>query len=186
MAKTFTKKNGLEEPRINFEIKGLNEVRLIYKEHKDETSENDFNKVVSWREAVRLSKEKELDLIEVNPNTNPVIIRLANYSKYMYDLKKQQKQCKQKKSVLKEIRLTVNISSHDMEIKVKKAKEFLEEGDKVKVVLKFKGREMSRREESKKSLLLFMDNLLDSGLAAIDCPMRDEAKNSYVIFKHKN
>ena len=81
--------NSFKEPRINREITGYNEVRLIYKEHRDRQSENDFNKVVKWAEAVSIAKEKGLDLIEINSKTNPPIIKLEDYSKYLYDLKKQ-------------------------------------------------------------------------------------------------
>ena len=99
MTNTFNKKNNsIIEPRINHEIKGVTEVRLIYKEHKDGVSENDFNKVVPWREAIRLANEKNLDLIEINGKTNPIIVKLEDYSKYLYELKKQLKQ-KNKKSV---------------------------------------------------------------------------------------
>ena len=75
------KTKSIVEPRINYEIVGHREVRLIYKEFKDKESDNDFNKVVPWSEAVRLSKEKGLDLIEINPKTNPIIVRLEDYSK---------------------------------------------------------------------------------------------------------
>jgi translation initiation factor IF-3 len=70
-----------------------------------------------------------------------------------------------------------------LEIKAKKAKGFLEDGDKVKVVLTMKGRELSRREDSKKSFYQFLNIMLDSGVAAFDCAQRDEEKKCYVIFK---
>ena len=102
MANTFNKKNNsIIEPRINDEIKGVREVRLIYKEHKDSVSENDFNKVVPWREAIRLANEKNLDLIEINGKTNPIIVKLEDYSKYLYELKKQLKQKNKKTTTLK-------------------------------------------------------------------------------------
>lgn len=172
------------KPRINHEIKGVTEVRLIYKEHKDCVSENDFNKIVSWKEAIRMANEKNLDLIEINSKTTPIIVKLEDYSKYLYELKKQLKH-KNKKTTLKEIQLSVNISLHDLEIKAKKAKGFLEDGDKVKVVLTMKGRELSRREDSKKSFYQFLNIMLDSGVAAFDCAPRDEEKKCYVIFKKK-
>lgn len=130
----------IAKPRINNEIKGEPSVRLIYKEYRDKVSENDFNKVVDWEEAVKISNDFGLDLIEINSKVKPVIVKLEDYSKYLYELKKQLKQKKQKTSVLKEIQLSVNISKHDLEIKAKKAKEFLLNGDKVKVVLTIKGR----------------------------------------------
>ena len=186
MANTFNKKNNsIIEPRINNEIKGVTEVRLIYKEHKDSVSENDFNKVVPWREAIRLANEKNLDLIEINGKTNPIIVKLEDYSKYLYELKKQLKQKNKKTTTLKEIQLSVNISLHDLEIKAKKAKDFLKDGDKVKVVLTMKGRELTRREESKKSFYQFLEMMLDSGIAAFDSAPRDEEKKCYVINKFK-
>ena len=86
---------------------------------------------------------------------------------------------------MKEIQLSVNISLHDLEIKAKKAKDFLKDGDKVKVVLTMKGRELTRREESKKSFYQFLEMMLDSGIAAFDSAPRDEEKKCYVIFKKK-
>ena len=74
---------------------------------------------------------------------------------------------------------------HDLEIKLNKAKTFIEGGDKVKVVLIMKGRELSRREESKKSFYQFIDKMLGSGIATIESAPRDEEKKSYVIFKKK-
>ena len=178
-------KKDLTEPRINYEITGHKEVRLIYKEHKDSISENDFNKIVPWKEAVALSKKYGLDLIEINPKSEPIIVRLGDYSKYLYDLKKQAKQKNKKTTVLKEIQLTANISLHDLDIKIKKAKEFIEHGDKVKVVLTLKGRELTRREESKRTFLIFIDKMIDSGIATFECKPKDEDKKSYVIFKKR-
>ena len=186
MANTFNKKNNsIIEPRINHEIKGVTEVRLIYKEHKDSVSENDFNKVVPWREAIRLANEKGLDLIEINGKTNPIIVKLEDYSKYLYELKKQLKQRKKNTTTLKEIQLSANISIHDLNIKANKVKDFIENGNKVKVVLNLKGRELSRREESKKSFYQFISIMLDSGLVSFDSVPRDEEKKSIVIFKKK-
>lgn len=179
------KNSSINEPRINREIVGHKEVRLIYKEHKDCVSENDFNKVVSWDEAVRLSQKMGLDLIEINQNSTPAIIKLEDYSKYLYELKKMLKKKNKTTTTLKEIQLSANISLHDLEIKLNKAKQFITDGDKVKVVLTLKGRELVRREESKKPFLLFIDKLLDSGLVSFESAPRDEEKKSIVIFKKK-
>lgn len=173
------------EPRINREIVGHREVRLIYKEHKDCVSENDFNKVVSWDEAVKMSQKMRLDLIEVNSKTNPIIVKLEDYSKYLYNLKKQLKQKNKNTVSLKEIQITANISMHDLQIKVNKAKDFISNGDKVKVVLNLKGRELTRREDSKKTFYQFIELMLDSGLVSFESAPRDEEKKSIVIFKKK-
>lgn len=186
MANKTNKTNGsIVEPKINKEIVGHKEVRLIYKEHKNETSENDFNKIVSWEEAIKLSQKMNLDLIQINDKTTPIIVRLENYSKYLYELKKQQKFKNKKTIALKEIQLSANISLHDLEIKANKAKEFITDGDKVKVVLTLKGRELTRREESKKSFYQFIQLMIDSGLVSFEAAPRDEDKKSIVIFKKK-
>ena len=100
-------------------------------------------------------------------------------------MKKQLKQRKKNTTTLKEIQLSANISVHDLNIKANKAKDFIENGDKVKVVLNLKGRELSRREESKKSFYQFISVMLDSGLVSFDSVPRDEEKKSIVIFKKK-
>ena len=184
MAKKQNKKD-FPEPRINKEITGYSEVRLVYKEHKDQHSENDFSKVVSWYEAQKISQNYHLDLIEINGNAKPPIIRLADYSKYLYELKKQLKQKKKNNSSLKEIQLSANISAHDLGIKLNHAKEFIKAGDKVKVVLSLRGRELARREENKKGFLIFIDEMINSGIASLESAPRDEAQKSIVIFKHK-
>ena len=181
----MTNKKSIKEPRINREITGYTDVRLIYRENRDSQSENDFTKVVSWKEAVAEAKERGLDLIEINGNTDPPIIRLDDYSKYLYELKKKLKQKSKVTSVLKEIQITANISAHDLEIKANKAKSFIEDGNKVKVVLSLRGREIGRREESKKSFYRFIEIMLDSGCASLESAPRDEEKKSIVIFKKK-
>lgn len=103
----------------------------------------------------------------------------------MYEQKKLLKQRNKSKTELKEVQLKANISMHDLEIKIEKAKEFIKKGDKVKVTLSLKGRELSRREESKKCFYIFIQNMLESGIASLESQPRDEEKNSYVIFKKK-
>jgi translation initiation factor IF-3 len=125
----------------------------------------------------------ELDLIEINPKSNPPVLKIADYSKYLYELKKQAKARKQNKTELKEISLSVNISMHDLEIKANKAKEFISKGDKVKVTLMMKKRELVRREENKKSILQFI--LLLSDVATPESMPKDEGNKTTVILKKK-
>ena len=99
--------------------------------------------------------------------------------------KNQLKQRKKNTTTLKEIQLSANISVHDLNIKANKAKDFIENGDKVKVVLNLKGRELSRREESKRTFYQFISIMLDSGLVSFDSAPRDEERKSIVIFKKK-
>lgn len=92
-----------------------------------------------------IAYEKELDLVEVAPNAKPPVCKLIDYSKYLYDLEKQERhqRSKGKSPELKEIRLSLKIDTHDLEIKAKKAKTFLDKGSRVRVFLQLRGREMA-------------------------------------------
>ena len=83
--KNFKNKHSVEEPRINQELRFYPEVRLVYKEKTNEKSENDFTKVVTISEAFKLSREYELDLVEINGKVTPPIVRLCDYTKYLFD-----------------------------------------------------------------------------------------------------
>ena len=173
----------LIEPKINDEIFGYNDVRVIYKDETDNSIDNSFNKVMSLQKAKKIAEEMELDLIEINGKSTPPILKIANYSKYLYELKKQNKQKQKTPPSLKEIQLKTNISDHDLEIKAKKAGEFITDGHKVKVVLTMRGRELARREESKKCLYKFLTLLEDVSLP--ESMPRDENNKSIVILKKK-
>lgn len=123
-------KNKINEPRINDEIRGVETVRIV--------GDNIESREISLKEAKRIASNLELDLVEINGNVNPPIVKVVDYSKYMFELKKALKNKNKKNCVLKEIQLSTNISSNDLNTKVRKAKEFIEDGNKVKVVLKKK------------------------------------------------
>lgn len=176
------KNDRLIEPRINDEIRGYENVRLVYKKRNGEHSDEDFNKITTLSDARRIAERMELDLVEINGKVNPAILRICDYSKYLFDLKKNMKQ-KKKPNVVKEIQLSVNISDHDLAIKSKKAEEFIKDGHKVKVVLTMKGRELSRRDISKKPIYVFADML--SEVAVPESKPRDEGNKCIVILKRK-
>ena len=182
MAKTpnTKQKNDIKRPRVNREIQGHYQVRLVY---TNADGENEA-KVCTMREAIQYAQEENVDLIEINPNANPPVIKAMEFSKYMYEQKKQAKAQKKNKVELKEITLSVSISKHDLEIKAKKAKEFIEKGDKVKVTLTMKKRELLRREENKRALLEFIVMMED--VATPESMPRDEGNRSVVILKRKN
>jgi translation initiation factor IF-3 len=181
--KPFNKsKNQIVEPRINNEIVGYESIRLIYNSPDGDNDKN-FNKVVSLREAKNLSYQYRLDLIEVNAKAVPPIILLADYSKYLWDLKKRLKSKPKNVSVLKEVQLSTNISLHDLEVKANRAKSFIEEGNKVKVVLTMRGRELTRREQSKESFRQFIDML--SEVATYDSYPKDEGNRTIAILRKK-
>ena len=125
----------------------------------------------------------ELDLIEINPNSSPAIVRIASYEKMLYELKKAAKKNKQTSKPLKEIQLSVNITDHDLQTKANNARKFIESGSKVKVTLTMKGRELSRREDSKRSILEFIVMLED--VATPESQLRDDGNKTIVILKKK-
>jgi translation initiation factor IF-3 len=179
MAKQFKKKESIVEPRINNEIRGYQMVRVVY----DDPNGEKFNKVLTLDEAKKKAQRLNLDLVEVNTKIDPPIVRIVNYSKYLYELKKSMKQKQRKSSETKEVQLSVNISEHDIAVKANKAREFINNGDKVKVVLKMRGRELSRRDLSKKSLFVFVEALSDCAVAE-NMP-KDEGNKCIVYLKKK-
>ncbi len=98
---------------------------------------------MSRREAQALADEKKLDLVEISPNANPPVAKILDYGKYRYELQKREKEAKKKQKTIqvKEIRLSTFIEEHDILVKAKTASKFLQDGDKVKVSLRFRGRE---------------------------------------------
>ena len=179
MANSKKNKNGIDEPRINDEIYGYDKVRLVYKLDDGENQ----SMVISLSDAKRKAEHAGKDLIEINPKATPPIVRIEDYSKYLYELKKQMKGRNKPASVLKEVQLSTNISRHDLEIKANKARKFISDGDKVKVVLTMRGRELSRRDESKKSIYEFIDVLSD--ISVPESLPRDEGNKCVVILKKK-
>ena len=165
----------LPRHRINDEIIGLREVRI--------TGEGLESKIVSLSEAKSIASEMELDLIEVAPAATPPVMRIGSYEKMVYDMKKNLKKQKQKTSQMKEVQLRVNIAQNDMLTKSRKAREFIEDGDRVKVVLGMRGRELSRREENKRTIYEFITMLDD--VAVPESMPRDEGNRTIVILKAK-
>ena len=124
-------------PRINREIKAK-EVRLI-----NYNGENAG--VVSLAEALKIAQEVGLDLIEISPQVTPPVCKVLDYGKYKYEMQKKKNEAKKNQKVvsIKELKLRPMIDTHDYEVKVKQAKKFLAQGDKVKFTMRYKGREMS-------------------------------------------
>ncbi|MCI8805248.1 MAG: translation initiation factor IF-3 [Clostridiales bacterium] len=102
--------------------------------------------IISAREAQKMADEQRLDLVKISPNAKPPVCKIMDYSKYKFDLAKKEKEArkKQKTISIKELRLSPNIDTHDIEVKVKKAIEFLKDGNKVKISIRFRGRELAR------------------------------------------
>jgi len=104
--------------------------------------------VTTTREALRMAEEAGLDLVEVSPNADPPVCKILDFGKYKYEIQKKKNEARKKQKVIevKEIKLRPGIDQHDFEIKMRSMTRFLEEGDKVKVTLRFRGREMVHQE----------------------------------------
>ena len=140
-------------PRINSEIKAK-QVRLI-----DELGEN--RGIVSIREALEIANAADLDLIEISPQANPPVCKVLDFGKYKYEIQKRKNEAKKNQKVvnIKELKLRPAIDTHDYEVKLKQAKKFLSQGDKVKFTLRFKGRELSANNMGKELLSKIIEDL---------------------------
>ena len=159
--------------KINKEI-DFPQIRLVGEDFK--------GVVMSITEARKIAESKELDLILINKDTNPPIVRLCDYGKFLYELKKKNKGNKNNVSV-KEIQLSVNIAQHDLETKVRHAIDFLKSKNKVKVILKMRGRELTRRDENKKPIYQFIQMV--EGFGTPDSLPKDEGTKCFVMLSPK-
>ena len=126
----------ITELMINEQIRDK-EIRLI-----DENGEQ--LGIVSSREAQKIADERKLDLVKIAPTAKPPVCRIMDYGKYKFDQAKKEKEARKKQKTVdvKELRLSPSIDTHDVQVKVKKANEFLKDGDKVKISIRFRGREI--------------------------------------------
>lgn len=138
--------------------------------------------VVSLEEALDMADQVGLDLVEINRNSNPPVCKIIDYGKFKYELTRKEKEIAKKsrlsKSEVKEIHLRPNTDKNDISIKARKAKEFLEDGDKVKVSVKFKGREVSYMDIGKSVLDTFLDAV---GNYRLDKPVSVADKQLFAI-----
>ncbi len=118
------------------------------------------------QDAIRLSQEQGLDLVEISPNVDPPVCKIIDYNKFLYDKKKKEKEmkAKSKASEVKEIRFTPNTDDHDFDFKAKHAIEFLKEGNKVKAYVQFKGRAIQFQDRGQLLLLKFAERLAETGV----------------------
>ena len=127
-------------PRVNEEIRAP-QVRLI-------DQDGEMQGVMSARDAVARAFAVGLDLLEISPNAEPPVVKILDYGKYKYELQKKKNEAKKKQKVIeiKEVKVRPNIDENDYQVKMRQMKSFIEEGDKVKVTLRFRGREMAHQE----------------------------------------
>jgi len=167
-----------EQPnRINEKIKGLKEVRLV--------GDNVEQGVYSFDEAIRIADQLELDLVEISPNAEPPVCKIVDYQKFLYQIKKREKESKAKtaKVILKEIRFGPQTDDHDYNFKLKHAQGFLKEGCKVKAYVFFKGRSILFKEQGEVLLLRFASDLEE--YAKVDQLPQLEGKRMIIMFSPK-
>jgi translation initiation factor IF-3 len=148
------KKNNLKQQyRVNEQIRGVREVRIV--------GDDIESSVVSVSKALQMAEQLGVDLVEISPNAEPPVCRLIDYSKFIYQQKKRQKEMKQKqvKVEVKEIRFGPQTDDHDYQFKLKHAQEFLQEGNKVRAYVFFRGRSILFKEQGEVLLLRFANDL---------------------------
>lgn len=163
--------------RINEEIRGK-EVRLI-------SVDNEQLGIVAVKDALRMAQEKELDLVEIAPNAKPPVCRIMDFGKFKYEQSKRDKEARKKQKIIsvKEVKIRPNIEDHDLEVKTKNAVKFLSEGDKVKVTLMFRGRELAHAELGKQLLSKVAD--ITKEIATIERLPKVEGRNMIMILAPK-
>ena len=137
-------------------------------------------------EALNLSNEANLDLVEIAPNSNPPVCKILDYGKFKYEIEKQNKLNKKKQHIVhvKEIRFRPNTGEHDLVTKINRGKKFLENGDKLKITIMFRGREMSNRVEHAKELLDMVVNILKD-ISIIDKPADLQGRRLSIVLSPK-
>jgi translation initiation factor IF-3 len=142
------------------------------------------SKIVSLQEALNVADQAGLDLVEINSTSKPIICKVCDYSKFLYEKKKKDKEKKNaNKHTLKEVKLGAHIQQHDVDFKLKNTRKFLEHGDKVKAYIQFKGREIVYKEQGELILLKFIEALSDIGKP--ESLPKLEGKNMFVIITPK-
>ncbi|SFG57216.1 translation initiation factor IF-3 [Oribacterium sp. WCC10] len=141
--------------------------------------------VMSSKDAYMMAKEADLDLIKIAANATPPVVKIADFGKYRYEMMRKEKEAKKNQHVteIKEIRMTPNIDTNDLNTKLSAARKFLEKGNKVKIALRFRGREMSRMNQSKYILDEFAEKLKD--IAILDKPAKIEGRNMAIVISPK-
>ena len=141
--------------------------------------------IMSSKDAMKLAREAELDLVKIAPKAQPPVCKIIDYGKYKYELARKEKEAKKKQKTVevKEVRLSPNIDTNDLNTKMNNAKKFITKGNKVKVTLRFRGREMAHMQQSKHILDDFAAMLED--VATIEKPAKMEGRNMSMVLTVK-
>lgn len=149
------------------------------------SSEGEQLGILPVREALRIAAERQLDLVEVAPTAKPPVCRIMDFGKFKYEQQKREKEVKKKQKVIsvKEVKLRPNIEEHDFQVKLKNAQRFLADGDKVKVTIMFRGRELSHPELGREILTKMAGELKE--IANVERDAKLEGKNMIMILSAK-
>ena len=141
--------------------------------------------IMSPREAMKLAQEADLDLVKIAPKAQPPVCKIIDYGKYRYELARKEKEAKKKQKTVevKEVRLSPNIETNDLNTKVNNAKKFISKGNKVKVTLRFRGREMAHVQQSKHILDDFAEMLAE--VAVVEKPAKLEGRSMSMVLTEK-
>ena len=166
-----------EEPRINEQIR-IKEIRVV-------GDEGEQLGVMSPREAMEIANERHLDLVEIAPTAKPPVCRIMDYGKYRYEQQKREKEAKKKQKIIdvKEVKFRPGIEDHDFEVKLKNAMRFLNDGDKVKCTIMFRGRELTHPELGEALLDRVAEKLKDVAVVARKSKL--EGRNMIMIVDPK-
>lgn len=165
------------ELRINDEIR-VKEIRVV-------SADGEQLGIMLVRDAIRIAQEKELDLVEVAPTAKPPVCRIMDYGKYRYEQSKREREARKKQKIIeiKEIRMTPKIEEHDFQVKVKAAQKFLKDGDKVKAMIRFRGREIVHAELGRALLIQLFEEV--KSIAIMEREPKIEGKNMIMILGSK-
>jgi translation initiation factor IF-3 len=141
--------------------------------------------ILPIQEAIRIAYERNLDLVEVAPNSVPPVCRLLDFGKYQYERQKQEREARKRQKVIeiKEIRLRPRTGDHDIAVKVRQTLSFLEEGSKVKVAVRFRGREITHPEIAREQLDEFVERVGDAAIIEVQPSM--EGRNLFMLLSPK-
>lgn len=142
--------------------------------------------VMKIYDAIHVAEEKDLDLVLVAPTGNPSVCKIMNYGKYKFEQAKKEKEARKNQRIVetKELRVTPNIEGHDFGFKAKNARRFLEDGNKVKITVRFRGRELNYVKLGENTLNQFVEELSD--IAVVEKKPLLEGKNMFIILSKKN
>nr|WP_223156867.1 translation initiation factor IF-3 [Thermosediminibacter oceani] len=162
---------------VNYEIKAR-EVRVIDVDGKQLG-------IMPLKEALKIAQERQLDLVKVAPQAKPPVCKIMDYGKYKYEQSKREKEARKNQKVIsiKEIRMSPNIEEHDFQVRVKNALRFLDDGNKVKVTIRFRGREITHTQLGEEVLKRLADSVKEKGI--VEKPPVIEGRNMVMILSPK-